>query len=270
MFIEKRYRVNSPFCYLEHLFRQRLSLSPMGLTHSSDYSGTCSQYCSARHRAARYGSGFAVAFPISGYLINRFGSRYTTLGFGLFFTLSLSLLAFAPSFALLTLALALFGVGNGGMDIAMNTSVEVEHRVGVSILNSLHGFFSLGGFIGAGAGSLLASSGVAPEYHFMAVSGVAFGVTLLLGRFLIADAATEAEPVGAAAFALPPRALWGLGAVAFCAAVGEGTMADWSVLYLERSLQTGVGFAALGYASFSLAMLIGRFAGDALVRRFGS
>ena len=216
-------------------------------------------------------TGSLVAFPISGYLINRFGSRLTTLGFGLFFTLSLSLLAVAPNFALLTLVLALFGAGNGGMDIAMNAQgVEVEHHVGIPILNSLHGFFSLGGFIGAGAGGLLASIGVSPEPHFIAVSGVAFGVILLLSRFLITDAVTYTEPVSAAAFALPPKALWGLGAVAFCAAVGEGAMADWSALYLERSLQTSVGFAALGYASFSLAMLIGRFAGDALVRRFGN
>ena len=216
-------------------------------------------------------AGSIVAFPVSGYLISRFGSRPVTLGFGLFFALSLSLLAFAPSFALLILALALFGAGNGGMDIAMNAQgVEVEHQANASIMNSLHGFFSLGGFVGAGAGGLVASLGTVPELHFAAASVAAFGATALFGRSLITDAATDDEPVSAVAFALPPRALWGLGALAFCAAVGEGAMADWSALYLERSLQTGAGFAALGYASFSLAMLIGRFSGDTLVGRFGA
>jgi len=46
-------------------------------------------------------------------------------------------------------------------------------------------------------------------------------------------------------------------------------MADWSGLYLDDHLKTSAGFAALGFASFQLAMLIGRFTGDELVRRFG-
>jgi MFS family permease len=46
-------------------------------------------------------------------------------------------------------------------------------------------------------------------------------------------------------------------------------MGDWSGLYLRDVLGTSGGVAALGYAAFSLAMLCGRFAGDALVRRYG-
>lgn len=47
-------------------------------------------------------------------------------------------------------------------------------------------------------------------------------------------------------------------------------MADWSGLYLREELHTSSGFAALGYATFSVAMLAGRFSGDLLVRRFGA
>jgi fucose permease len=47
-------------------------------------------------------------------------------------------------------------------------------------------------------------------------------------------------------------------------------MADWSGLYLRDALETSSGFAALGFAAFSGAMLGGRFTGDALVRRFGA
>ena len=47
-------------------------------------------------------------------------------------------------------------------------------------------------------------------------------------------------------------------------------MADWSGLYLRDVLETSSGVAALGFAAFSMAMLVGRFTGDALVRRFGA
>jgi fucose permease len=46
-------------------------------------------------------------------------------------------------------------------------------------------------------------------------------------------------------------------------------MADWSGLYLHDYLETSGGFAALGFALFSVAMLVGRFRGDRAVNRFG-
>ena len=211
--------------------------------------------------------GSLASFPFSGFLITRTGSHRTTVGFALFFAVTLPLLALAPNLSLLFLALMLFGAGVGGMDVAMNAQgVEVEKRAGKAILNSLHGFFSLGGFLGAGVGGLLASLEVTPLLHFTLVAGAALLVTLFVSRSLVAD---EEVTAAAPAFALPPRALWGLGAVAFCAAVGEGAMADWSAVYLEH-LGTSSGVAALGYAAFSLAMLIARFSGDALVTRLGS
>jgi fucose permease len=80
------------------------------------------------------------------------------------------------------------------------------------------------------------------------------------------DTAHEEAPT----FALPPRSLWLLGLVGISAAVGEGAVADWSGLYLNDHLETSAGFAALGFAAFQLAMLVGRFTGDRLVAAFGA
>ena len=46
-------------------------------------------------------------------------------------------------------------------------------------------------------------------------------------------------------------------------------MADWSAVYLNGPLGTGPGFAAAGYAAFSVAMAAGRLFGDRLAQRFG-
>ncbi len=80
-----------------------------------------------------------------------------------------------------------------------------------------------------------------------------------------ADAAGEGEP----AFARPTRALLGLGVISFCVLLGEGAMSDWSAVYLDGTLETGPGFAAAGYAAFSLAMAFGRLFGDGLAERLG-
>jgi fucose permease len=172
---------------------------------------------------------------------------------------------------LLVPVFVLFGAGNGGMDVSMNAQgVEVEQTLGRSIINSLHGYFSLGGVIGAGIGALAASLGVPPAIH-LPVMGLAGLVALgrirphLLPDEHLSHTSTD-EPV----FALPPRPVVLVGVVAFCAAITEGSTIDWSALYLDDHLGTGGGVAALGYAAFSFAMLVGRFSGDRLVDRFGS
>ena len=60
-----------------------------------------------------------------------------------------------------------------------------------------------------------------------------------------------------------------LGLLAFCCLLGEGAAGGWSAVYLRDNLGTSAGFAALGYASFSVMMAVGRLFGDRLVARFG-
>jgi MFS family permease len=71
-------------------------------------------------------------------------------------------------------------------------------------------------------------------------------------------------------FAVPPRSLVAIGVVLFCAALVEGSMADWTAVYLKTSLLTTESFATIGYAAFSLAMLAGRLTGDVLKARLGA
>src|SRR5206468_21502 len=57
--------------------------------------------------------------------------------------------------------------------------------------------------------------------------------------------------------------------VAFSALLGEGTVADWSAVYLQGTLHTSVGLAAGGFAAFSLMMALGRLVGDHLTAVWG-
>ncbi|MGH9210768.1 MAG: MFS transporter [Acidimicrobiales bacterium] len=67
-----------------------------------------------------------------------------------------------------------------------------------------------------------------------------------------------------------PLLVVGLGAIACCAAIGEGAMADWSALFLRDVRGLDAGAAALGYAAFSITMTAGRVGGEAAIRRLGS
>jgi hypothetical protein len=146
--------------------------------------------------------------------------------------------------------------------------VEVERRLGRPILSSLHAYFSLGGLLGAGVGALLAASGVDVRANFAAMALLMAVVTLAAAPHLLPADADAAPPGGR--LALPPRALWPLGLIAFCCMLAEGAAADWSAVYLHGPLGAGAGVAALGFTAFSVAMTCSRFAGDRLTLRAGA
>jgi fucose permease len=216
-------------------------------------------------------AGAIVAFPLTARSIEARSSATTLLGFSLIMILALPFVGVAPHLLLLMLALFALGFGNGGMDVAMNAQgIEVERFVGGSIINSLHGFYSLGAFLGAAVGAGAAQLDLPPVAHFPGVSALGLIVVWRVRGWMIPDAASARKPSEAQRFRLPPRSLWLLGALALATAVSEGAMADWSGLYLHEYLGTSSGFAALGFAVFSVSMLAGRFSGDALVKRFGA
>jgi len=216
--------------------------------------------------------GTLFTLPLAGGLIARYGSRrMTSIGIVLN-VLAVPPLALAPSPITLAGALFLFGMATSLTDMAMNAQgVAVESRVGRPLMSSFHAGFSVGNFTGAALGSVLVALGLEPLTHFLLVSTVMLVLALFVMRGLIdADdrmtAAGERPPV----FVLPGRPLWGLGVVAFCAAIGEGAMADWSAVYLNDIVGTTEAIAAWGFASFSLLMTVGRLIGDNLSARFGA
>ena len=215
-------------------------------------------------------AGALVAFPISGKRISTRGSRNSLTIFSCIMIATLPFIGLATNVWAIVPILFCLGFGNGGMDVAMNAQgVEVERIYGKPILSSLHGFYSLGAFAGAGLGAVVSAISLHQFPHFVISAALAATGLYLVQSTLVDDAPDdrthEAEPT----FAFPPRALWFLGAVVLAAAVGEGAMADWGGLYLKNYLDTTGSTAAFGFAMFSLAMLIGRFSGDVIVAKFG-
>jgi MFS family permease len=82
------------------------------------------------------------------------------------------------------------------------------------------------------------------------------------------DRATMAKRTTKKGKALMPGIVF-LGVLAFCCLVGEGAAADWASVYLRDTVGSSAGFAAAGYAAFSIMMTVGRLAGDRLAARFG-
>lgn len=212
--------------------------------------------------------GAIIAMPLTGWAIRTWGNAHVVrVAMALLF-LWLPVLAFAPDFLLLCLALLCFGMVFGVVDVSINAyAVAVEANLGRSMMSTLHGLFSVGGLLGAGITVLLAAAGLGVRSHFLLVSAGLVGSTLLIGRGVSPVSAHNGD---APLFVLPPRKVLGLGLFSFCVLLSEGAVADWSGVYLEDVLQASAAVAAGGYAAFSIAIAAMRLRGDVLIERFGA
>lgn len=217
--------------------------------------------------------GSLLAFQFIGRLIERYGSDRTTFLFSLGFVTALVLMALSPSPAVLAFTLFLYGFGFGATDVAMNAQgVTVEHRLRKPIMGSLHGYFSLGALLGGAISAVFAQFQIGLEANLLAFAAFGFVLVAWASRGQVQDEPIppdDAPKKKGLRFSLPPRVLWPLGVIAFCGAVGEGAMADWGALYVHDELGSSEGVAAFGFTVFSTTMLIGRFAGDRIVAKYG-
>ncbi len=214
------------------------------------------------------GAGAVGAMAASGWLIRHFGSAALTRVSAAVFVLMLPVAAVAPNLVLLVPVLLVFGASGGSMDVAMNAhAAEVERRVGRAYMSSFHGMWSVGGLAGAGFGSLLLGLVSGPVQALIAAA-LAAVIVAVSQRGLLARVA---PPEGHAATSLRPDALaLVIGALAALTFAAEGSVLDWSSLFLREELGTPAERAGFGYAAFSAAMAAGRFVGDRLRSRFGA
>ena len=213
------------------------------------------------------GIGSLAAMPVTGTLVARFGCRRVMCFSTLLVLIMMPLLATADSHLLMAAALMLFGAGLGMLDVAMNyQAVQVEQAAGKPMMSGFHGFFSLGGILGAGTVSLLLSQSFSP----LAATLVVMAVMLLLLLWRIPVLMNERLHQPDQPWLVIPRGWVAfLGLLCFILFLAEGAVLDWGALLLLQNPAMSTAYAGLGYATFSVAMTLGRFSGDKIIQRFG-
>lgn len=214
--------------------------------------------------------GASVAMPLAGRVSHRFGARAALRGLIALWCLSLALPPLAPGLVWLCGALFVYGASAGMADVAMNAlGVEVESRLGRSIMSGLHGMWSVGALLGSAAGTLAAHADADARLHL----GLAAAVLTVIGAAVchwVLDLRSAPEEHPPPRFALPPRSALIIGAVGFCAVFAEGASLDWSAVYLRDVLDSSHAVAAACTTAFSCTMAAARLVGDAVVGRFGA
>jgi len=213
------------------------------------------------------GLGSLLAMPVTGVLVGRYGCRRIITCGSVLLVLLLPLLAVLSSPFSLALGLMAFGAAIGLIDVAMNIqAVEVEKSAGKSMMSGFHGFFSIGGIIGAGLVSLMLALGLTPLLAVLTVNLLLIALYFYSRRHILNARLHQPDtPV----FVVPRGWVLFLGVLCFILFLAEGAILDWGALFLTQNRDMPAAQAGIGYAVFSVAMTIGRLCGDRIVEIVG-
>lgn len=212
------------------------------------------------------GLGSLAAMPVAGLLAARHGCRPVMLAAVTLLVLTLPLLAVAGSATTLGLVLLAYGVGMGAMDCAMNLqAVTVERESGRSMMSGFHAFYSIGALVGAAGVSLLLSSGGGIVLATLLVAGI----TSLVALVAMPAWRGERAEGGTRILALPRGVVVVIGLLCFASFLAEGSVLDWSAVFLHEVRGIDLANAGWGFVAFNLAMTIARLLGDGIVDRIG-
>jgi MFS family permease len=219
------------------------------------------------------GTGAVLAPPFVGWFIGRLGSAAVSTVLLPFFIVMMVAAVAAISTPMLFVIAVLLGIGGGGYNVAINTQAsEVEKARKRPIMSSFHGFWSLGGLAGASLGGGIIALG----WHNgggVAVLAIIMAVVGLVASRSFLTAAAKPDEAGAITkerrFVLPTAALLGIVVIAFLSEFIEGSVVNWSALYLSTVRGLSEAEAAIGFSLFSLAMAVCRLAGGPVIARLG-
>jgi len=213
--------------------------------------------------------GSLTMLPVSNRLTDILGvGRQAFLGFT-GYAAAMYGMFLAPDYTFLCAALFLFGMMSSVFVISLNSlTAVIEKQTGMYIMTGSHGFWSVGGMIGASTGSFIAGLLHKPLLHITILVVILISIQFWLKKEYFHIRTEKYIKQKHEKFPLKP--LLGIASIGLIMMVSEGAIADWSALYLKKIVFLKSQFIGLGYALFSMGMAIGRFAGDTLSRRFGS
>ena len=215
--------------------------------------------------------GTLVALPFAGQIIEWLSPRRAILIAFVFYCLAYALLGWAWSVASLFAGLFLVGLFLPVVDVAMNVEADrIEGSLGRRIMNTCHGFWSVGSIIGGLSGAAFASLGVDIRWHLAIVGAVSLPIALAVA-YRLPQISVEAAQRDERRFriAIPTLSLLPLCIFAFGMLLVEAAALDWSSLFMRSVMEATPFYAGIGFAAFTVAMAVGRFLGDWAANRFG-
>ncbi len=169
----------------------------------------------------------------------------------------------------------LFGFSYALANIGANSQgAMIQDAAGKSLMPSFHGTWSIGAALSSLAAGVIAHY-ISPAIHLTINSLIAIIGAWIFASYLLpistdlADRKVESSKIKAV---LPPeikKFLLLVSIGSFLATIAEVSVSDWSTILLHNDYKIPIGLNTLGYTSFVLCQIAGRFMAGRLIDKFG-
>lgn len=223
--------------------------------------------------------GFAIGslggLTLAGRLIERIGARSITrwgfVGMGVA-ALGQAMTVFAGTDVGLFVAFVASGFVGSAVDVALNVNgADLEQQLKKTVMPSLHAGFSIGTFVGVGAGVL----GTTVNFSLPVQVGVLAVATSVAAVSLVREMDVSSHHADTTETAIASTPIWrrpaviALGLGIFAMTLAEGASNDWLVLALVDDYDETRTNAAIAYAVLMVAMIVTRIIGGRISDRLG-
>ena len=220
------------------------------------------------------------------WLLARFGARTGMIGVLCTVSVGLVLVGLGgsvlPSVPLVVIGLALFGFGNGTVDVMMNVeAAEAEREIGKTLMPLMHAFFSFGTVAGAALAAGASAIGLSVSVH-LGIIAVLIAVAVIVAVRYVPVRAEVGDDTHSDAPRPPWRerlranlSVWGdmrlllIGVIMLGMSFAEGSANDWLALAVVDGHGYDETTGAIMFGVFTLAITGARVLGGPVLDRFG-
>lgn len=218
------------------------------------------------------GIGSFISMPITGALAGRFGCKKLIYAAVVLLAFLIVAISVTSNLYLMAVILLCFGFSAVIVDVVSNINAAlVEKELKRGVMSGLHGLYSVGGFCGSIIVTTLLNTwlGIVGSAIFAAVFVVLF--TFVGGKHLFSSVTHQEnkEDTKVKKFVFPHYLVIIVGLMCFVMFMTEGSVLDWSGVFLSSERGVDISMAGYGYSAFAVAMTVCRLTGDAIVMKMG-
>ena len=211
------------------------------------------------------GAGSIIGMLIATILVKILGIRKTLGSSAIILLLSIIFLVNANSYAAAAIAICIYGIALGCIEVGANiygTLLENEYKK--ILLPAMHGFYSTGEIISLSIITLLLNISFGIELAVIAPILAVFAVFVFFVPYLSNQKAFHKD-----SFELPKGIVLILALISSFILMVEGSMLDWSALLIMQKTDLEIHLSSSAYIVLVVFLAAGRFAGSALINNFG-
>lgn len=213
------------------------------------------------------GLGALIMMMLAGSIAGRLGCRRSLTIAGLAIAVVLNVLCYVPTYAAALVMAVLLGSSLGLLDVVVNINgIFIERKVHKRLMSGLQAMWSLGNFAGAAFFASLLHLGF--YWKIVMIAGAVFiGLCVC---FFAPHLHGERQASGkGASLVLPKGKIVLIGLVCTIAFLVEGSINDWSGVFMTTEKGIDISQSGLGLTLFTASAFLARLPGDSLTMHFG-